>query len=123
MPIHDELQRVYDSYAAAYRAKDAARCAAVFTPNGAVYSPYGPPALGREAVAALHADWVQLEGHGKKLTIIEAGGSGDLAWCLAAYSDEHHKGTSLNLLERQPDGAWLIRICSLNEDKPEAALS
>ena len=116
MSIKDELQRVYDAYQAAYRAKDAAGCAALFTSDGAVYSPYGPPGLGRDAVSALHADWVQLGGEYKTLRVVEAGTSGDLAWCLTAYSDEHDKGMSLSVLERQPDGAWLIRACSLTQE-------
>ena len=120
MSIRDELQGVYDAYGTAYRSKDAAGCAAVFTENGAVYSPYSPPAIGREAVEALHREWTGLGGEDKRLTVIDAGSSGDLAWCLIAYSDAHDAGTSLNVCERQADGAWLIRLCSLNEDKPQA---
>jgi hypothetical protein len=48
---------------------------------------------------------------------MDAGGSGDLAWCLTAFSDAHDSGTSLNVFQRQADDKWLIRVCSLNEDK------
>ncbi|MER8438349.1 hypothetical protein NKH36_00100 [Mesorhizobium sp. M1312] len=118
MSINEDLQNVYNAYAKAYRGKDAAGCAAVFTQEGEVYSPYAPPARGRTAVEALHRVWTQLGGDDKQLSVIDAGSSGDLAWCLTAYRDEHEKGTSLNVFQRQPDGRWLIRICSLNEDKP-----
>lgn len=60
--------------------------------------------------------WTQGGGTDKQLTVIDAGGAGDLAWCLAAYSEGQATGdgTSLDVLERQADGAWLIRMCSLN---------
>jgi hypothetical protein len=53
----------------------------------------------------------------KKLLVIEAGGSGDVAWCLANFAEGEvtGEGTSLCVFERQQDGYWLIRICSLNE--------
>jgi hypothetical protein len=48
--------------------------------------------------------------------------SGDLAWCLASYGEGIDIGTSLSVFVRQPDGAWLIRMCSLNStDAPHAA--
>ena len=121
MSIREELQGVYDAYGAAYRSQDATGCAAVFTVNGAVYSPYSPAAIGRDAVEALHREWTGLGGEDKRLTVVDAGTSGDLAWCLTAYSDAHDAGTSLNVFERQADGGWLIRMCSLNEDKPRAS--
>jgi ketosteroid isomerase-like protein len=117
MSVQDELQRVYDAYATAYRMKDAAGCAAVFTEDGEVWSPYAPPARGRAAVEALHSVWTQLGGEDKQLSVVAAGSSGDLAWCLTAYSDATESGTSLNVFQRQADGTWLIRVCSLNEDK------
>jgi ketosteroid isomerase-like protein len=117
MPIREDLQRVYDAYATAYRMKDAAGCAAVFTEDGEVFSPYAPPARGRPAVEALHQEWTQLGGQDKQLSVTDAGSSGDLAWCLTAYVDAHESGTSLNVFQRQSGGKWLIRICSLNEDK------
>ncbi len=89
----------------------------MFVPDGALYSPYAPPALGREAIDALHRDWTR-GGENKQLQVIAAGASGDLAWCHTAYSegDVSGNGTSLSILERQADGQWLIRICMLNSD-------
>ena len=116
MPIRDELQRIYDAYGAAYRRKDAAGCAAVFT-QMRHYISHAPAALGRDAVQVLHEEWVQLGGDDKVLTVFQAGQSGDLAWCLTRYADAEEKGTSLNLFERQSDGSWLLRACSLNEEE------
>lgn len=116
MSIRDDLQEIWDTYVAAYRAGDAAGCAAIFTEDAEVHSPYGPPARGRPAIEALHGEWVQHASSNKTLQVIEAGNSGDLAWTLAAYSEGEvaGNGTSLSVFERQPDGGWLIRMCSLN---------
>ena len=120
MPVRDELQTLWDAYTAAYRAGDAAGCAAVFVPDGAVYSPYSPPAHGRPAIEVLHREWTQVAGGEKQLTVLDAGSSGALAWSLTAYSegDPAEDGTSLSVLERQADGGWLIRLCSLNKNAP-----
>ena len=119
MSIYDELQELMNKMVEAYRAGDAARCAALFVPDGMLYSPYAPPARGRQAIEALHRDWTQGGGN-KQLTVIDAGSSESLAWCHAAYSEGEvsGNGTSLNILERQADGHWLIRICMLNSDTP-----
>ena len=52
--------------------------------------------------------WMQ-EGAGEKqLMVVNAGRSGDLAWCLATFSEGQvtGDGTSLNILERDADGNW-----------------
>ena len=115
MTVQSELQALYDRYVAAYRVGDARGCAAVFHREGHLYSPYGPPAQGRTAIRALHADWVAEGGEGKRITVLHSGHDGDMAWCLAAFSegDAASDGVSLNVLERQPSGGWLIRMCSL----------
>jgi len=118
MSIREQLQSVYDAYATAYRNKDPAGCAAVFTRDGEVFSPYAPPARGRAAIEILHSEWVDI-GDNKELRILDAGFSGDLAWCLTAYSDTMEAGTSLNVFQRQTDGGWLIRACSLNQLRGE----
>ncbi len=91
----------------------------MFALNGNLYSPYAPPARGRAAIEALHKDWTEGGGNGKKLTVIDAGGSGDMAWCLASFSEGHvtGEGTSLMIFER-PAKEWLIRVCSLNSNDP-----
>ena len=118
MSIRDDLQNLLNTYATAYRASDATACAAMFVLNSELYSPYAPAARGRAAIEALHHVWTQDGGGDKQLTVIDAGSSGDLAWCLAAYSEGEvtGDGTSLNILDRQANGDWLIRICSLNSN-------
>lgn len=111
-------QNFCNAYAAAYSDGDAATCGAMFTPDAELHSPYAPPAIGRDAIEALHATWTHSHGEGaeKKMTVVHAGRSADLAWCLATYTEglEAGNGTSLDVFDRQPDGSWLIRMCSLN---------
>ena len=103
MSIRDDLQEIWDMYVAAYRAGDAAGCAAIFTEDAEVHSPYGSPARGRAAIEALHGEWAQHASSNKTLQVIEAGNSWDLAWTLAAYSEGEAvgNGTSLSVFERQ----------------------
>lgn len=117
MSIGDDLQKLLDEYVAAYRAGDAVGCAAVFTPDGELYSPYAGPARGRGEIEALHEIWTQ-NGGGKQLTVIDAGSSGGIAWCHAGFSEGQAtaSGTSLNILDRQANGNWLIRISILNSN-------
>ncbi len=121
--IHEEMQNVMDRMREAYRAGDAAGCAALFTPDGELHSPYAPPARGRAEIEALHRIWT-VDGENKELRVLKAGASADLAWCLAAYSegDVSGDGTSVCVMERQADGGWLICMCSLNSTilPPEA---
>jgi uncharacterized protein (TIGR02246 family) len=121
-PFEVEAQALMDRMAAAYRAGDAAGCAALFTADATLLSPYAVAAHGRDAIETLHRDWTA-QANSKRLTVIEAGRSGDLGWCLAAYSegDITGNGTSLSTLIRQSNGSWLIRMCSLNGDVPPLA--
>ena len=123
MTIHADAQALLEQYARAYRVGDTDGCAAIFTDDSILYSPYAPSARGRAAIAALHRDWTAGVGHAKTLTVLQAGSSGDLGWCLAAYSggDVTDAGTSLCVLARQPGGDWLVRICSLSADAPPLA--
>jgi uncharacterized protein (TIGR02246 family) len=122
MSFKTKMQALMDAMAAAYRAGDAYACAQMFVTDGVLYSPYAHPARGHVEIEALHRDWT--EGvTGKKLKVLDAARSGDVGWCLVAYSegDETGNGTSLSIVERQSDGQWLIRICSLNSDEPPLA--
>lgn len=123
MGFHDEAQALLDRMAAAYRAGDAAGCAACFTPNARLLSPYAPEARGRQEIEALHRDWTAHGGDGKTITVIEAANAGGTGWCLPAYSDGDvtGDGKSLSILERQPGGGWLVSHCCLAADEPPLA--
>ena len=116
MTLAETFQTLFDRYVAACRSGDPEGCAALFTDDAEVVSPYGPTARGRAAIAATHRDWVGGGVAGKEVCVLACGSDGDLAWCLAAYREGESigQGSSLNVLERQPDGSWLIRVSSLN---------
>ena len=80
MPTRNELQKTCDLYVTAYQTRDAHGCAAVFLPDAKMMSPYGPTACGREVIEAQHAEWTREGGEGKRLEIVEFGGSDDMAW-------------------------------------------
>lgn len=117
MPLRDELQQQLDAYVTAYRGQDAKACASFFTPNALIMSPFSPAARGTTAILDVHQEWTaEEEAKNKKLNIVEFGGSTDLAWCLVEFSEgATGQGTSLMVFERGANGAWLIRMCSLNE--------
>ena len=110
-----KIDGIWRRYAEAYRRADAAGCAAIFTQDCLLMSPYGPVAEGRTAVAAQHAEWLGEGGADKVLEVVRSDQVGDLAWALVRFSEEGESGSSLNVMQRQPDGAWLVHICSLNE--------
>jgi uncharacterized protein (TIGR02246 family) len=122
MTLRDELSAVWDAYAAAYRAGDAEGCAAVFAAGAVLISPFGPTATGRAAIAATHAEWLREGGEGKTIEIVDCGGEGALAWCLARFAEGDGTGAGVSLVVLERDGAdWRIRLCSLNEaDAPRA---
>ena len=119
MTFKAEMQALMNTMATAYRAGDAYACARMFVADGVLYSPYAFSAHGHAEIEALHQDWT--EGvTSKELRVLDAARSGYIGWCLVAFSerDATGNGTSLNVVELQPDGKWLIRICSLNCDEP-----
>jgi ketosteroid isomerase-like protein len=90
---------VVGEYLRAYIAQDADGCARTFTPDGALFSPFGPPAIGRAAIAATHSDWFALEESDKRLEIQEFYESGESGHCLLRWS------------ARIPDGGEASGFC------------
>lgn len=115
MSDETDMPHLLERYVAAYHAGDSAACAAVFTQDGELRSPFGPAAIGRDAIARTHAAWVAEGSAGKRVDLRSWGVSGDLGWCLAAFAegDQTGEGESLCVLQRRPGGGWLIRMCSL----------
>ena len=110
------FQELLDRMTLAYRAGDAAACAAMFTTDAQLHSPYAPPAIGRAAIQALHAEWVGEGVDDKELVVVEAGGSEGSAWSLNRYSEHggQVQGTSLIVWQLDDNGEWRVRMCSLN---------
>jgi len=117
MGIVEDLQNFADEMAAAYSICDAAACAEMFTEDGELHSAFGPPAIGRAAIEALHRDWAA-EPSQKSMTVASVGQSGDMAWALLRFSEESvtGDGTSLCVFERADKGEWLIKMCCLHGD-------
>jgi len=118
------FQAVIDRYLAAYTAKDAAGCAALYAGTAEVHSPFGPVARGRAEIEAEHQRWFGEGETNKTMQVTRAGACGDLGYCLVAFdadllgadgATERVRGTSLNVMERRTDGVWTITLTSLNE--------
>jgi ketosteroid isomerase-like protein len=123
MTLRAALQATLDGMARAYCAGDAHGCAAFFTGDAELYSPYAPPAKGRAEIEALHRDWTRGATE-KRFEVLDCGGTGGLAWALARFSDAGgDSGTTLAVFEwheaaasgasGRATGGWLCRACSL----------
>lgn len=111
---------------AALQRHDASACAALFTDDGLILSPYGPPAQGNEEIRATHQAWFDEGETNKRLRLLEVDASGDIGYCVLAYSGDYlqsdgscvtDSGRSVNIIRRQPDGDWKIHVASLNTDR------
>lgn len=115
MNFHATCQNLLDEYVSQYRAGNAAGCAACYAVDAELYSPFGPPAIGRDSIAAMHMEWVKENAQSKQIEVLNSGHIGDLGWCTANFHEgSEESGISLNVLARQPDGRWLITHTSLN---------
>lgn len=113
----DEMQALLDRMASAYSAGDAKACAAIFSEDAQLHSPFGAPAIGRQAIETLHVEWTAEPGN-KTFKILDWGSGESIAWCLCRFSegDVTGDGTSLIVLERGSAGDWLVRSCCLHGD-------
>lgn len=117
------FDKLMASYFDAYARHDAEGCAAAFTEDAALYSPWGPPALGHPAIAEAHRDWFEEGEENKTWSVAYARSDGFNGVCLVRFAadvpgpdgkKDRLQGISLNAMESRPDGQWRIRICSLN---------
>ena len=82
----DRLKMLVDAYLTAYIAQDPDGCARTFTPEGALFSPFGPAARGRAAIAATHAEWFTEVEEDKHLEVLEFHENGENGHCLLGWS-------------------------------------
>lgn len=124
MSDDDLIRQAISKYLQAYESRDAAGCAAIYSADAFVVSPWGPPVRGRDAIKGAHLEWFEDGETNKSMLVEELEISGDLAICLIRYGadvpgpegkPERAYGCSLNTLRRQPDGDWKICHTSLNE--------
>jgi len=114
----------------ASRQHDAAACAALFTDDGSILSPYSVGVRGRKAIEATHKEWFDEGETNKRLDLLEFGASGDVGYCILTYAGDYlqsdgsyvtESGKSVNVLRRQHGGEWKIHVSSLNSDNPPLA--
>jgi len=120
--FRDEMTAMMTRYVTAYEAGNSAGCAVIYAEDATVYSPFGPPIVGRAAIAAIHEDWFAYDEKNKRADVIDCAASGDQAFCLIAYSADvpqddgqirRESGTNLCTLVPEA-GAWRIRYSSMN---------
>ena len=125
MAAEDEVRDLMTAYAAASNRRDAAALTALYTEDGAIYSPFGPAALGRQAIDAAHREWLAAGEENKRLEIRELRCNPDMACCVVGYAADYpqqdgttatESGVSVNVLLRQRDG-WKFHISSLTADE------
>jgi ketosteroid isomerase-like protein len=117
--LDDRLTRLVSGYLEAYAARDSDACARCFTPEGALFSPFGPPAEGRAAIAATHGEWFASKEEDKRLEVLECHMEGALGHCVLHWSgrvpDEEsghrlESGYSLCVLKATEGGLLFHRL-------------
>jgi uncharacterized protein (TIGR02246 family) len=130
--IKEEMHALMDQWVRSFSSGDVEQCVAFYTEDGAIYSPYGLPAIGRDAIRRVHKEWLDAGETNKTIKVIEAHADGVLAYCVAAYAGDcpddggnpiTESGTSLNIAKRELDGTWRLHISSLNSDTPSLHVS
>lgn len=125
MAFRDEVQALADGYLAAYARQDAEGCAAGFSGDALMESPFGPPAAGRAAIAAAHRAWFEEPERNKRLDAVEAEAEDALGWARLRWSAEVDDpetgapttaaGSTLAVLRRGPEG-WVFARMMLVPD-------
>ncbi len=118
-----QIRALIARYLDAYEARDAAGCAAAYSDDACILSPWGPPVSGHKAIAAAHRDWFEEGETDKVMEITDLRIDAALAVCLVRYAADIPAdqgttrvfGASLNVLCRQPEGGWKISHTSLTE--------
>lgn len=125
---NDAIKAVLARYFDAYAGHDAAGCAACYTTDAWVISPWDAPVRGRDAIEQSHKAWFQEGEQDKVYNILDLSITGVTAMCLLQYDAKIPTsdgliavaGISLNgLIETAPD-QWSITHTSLNELQEEA---
>jgi ketosteroid isomerase-like protein len=110
-----ELDRILRDYEREWRAKDAAKLAALFTDDGFVLPNNEPPARGAAGIVRAYT------GHGGPLTLAALAFAVDdtVGYIVGTYGGPDvttHEGKYLLALRRAPGGPWLIAADMDNEN-------
>jgi ketosteroid isomerase-like protein len=107
VPLPADLDRVLRDYEGAWRARDAAALAALFTEDGFVLSPGRPPVRGRGAIERRYAT----SGGPLVLRALAYATADSVGYIIGAYASEAgvpDNGKFVLTLRRGGDGRWLI---------------
>ena len=118
--LPDPLTRVLRDYEQAWRARDAAALAALFTEDGFVLQNGRPPVRGREAIREAYAN----SGGPLFLRALAYSADGVTGYIIGAYRSEEHGpdiGKFILALRLRPDGRWMIAADMDNANRPPAA--
>lgn len=130
MDTQREMQDKIDQWVAHFIEGDADAAVAMYTPDGAIYSPYYEAALGIDAVRTVHQHWMAKGQSNKKLQILEARTDGKIGYQVVEYSGDYPQddgsaytetGYSVNIVRKQADSSWKFHISSLNSEVPPLA--
>ena len=115
--LPDALTRVLRDYETAWRARDAAALADLFTEDGFVLQNGKPPVRGRDAIRRAY------EGSGGPLFLRALAYSADgvTGYIIGAYSGQQNgpdEGKFILALRQRPDGRWMIAADMDNSNGP-----
>ena len=115
--LPDALTRVLRDYEQAWRARDAAALAELFTEDGFVLQNGRPPARGREAIRQAYAN----AGGPLFLRALAYSADGVTGYIIGAYSGQMNgpdDGKFILALRQRPDGRWMIAADMDNSNRP-----
>lgn len=116
--LPDALTRVLRDYEQAWRARDAAALAALFTEDGFVLSNGRPPVRGREAIRESYKN----AGGPLFLRALAYSADGVTGYIIGAYSHQENApdtGKFILALRQRPDGRWMIAADMDNSNQRE----
>ncbi|WP_170328328.1 YybH family protein [Ruegeria arenilitoris] len=123
MDMKKTLEDFDAAYNEAFNRGDAEGCAAFFTEDIMLLPPGEPMTRGKAAFLATYRSRIKENTGGThKNELIDFGVSGDTAYQVGTYaiedSDPPEQGKFVNILQRQPDGTWKVKISIFNSDLP-----
>ena len=132
MNILDEMQDLNNKWVEKFSKGDIEACVEMYTEDGAIYSPYSPAAIGRDAIRDTFKEWHEAGEQNKRVKVIEADSDSKIAYFTATYSGDfpeddgtlaNESGVVLTVCVRASNGSWKMHISSLNSDTPPLAES
>ncbi len=123
MNMEKILNEFDEAYNKAFNAGDAKACAAFFTEDVMLLPPGEPMTRGRQAFEDTYRSRIDDNTGGTHTNkLIDYGVDGDMAYQVGTYaideSDPPEKGKFVNILQRQSDGSWKVKISIFNSDLP-----